>query len=72
MISTLLTFEEKYFEYSEKGIETKGLAIGGYQSDFLAELVASYLFQKCNNQFKEVLWKWIYREGGLLVFNCKK
>ena len=37
----LLIFEEKDFEYSEKGTETKGLAIGGYESDFLADLVAS-------------------------------
>ena len=31
MSSTLLTSEEKYFEYGEKGITTKGLAIGGYK-----------------------------------------
>ena len=31
MSSTLLTFEDKYYEYGEKGIETKGLAIGGYE-----------------------------------------
>ena len=52
MISSLLTFEEKYYEYGEKGIETKGLAIGGYESAFLADLVASYMFEKCSNQFK--------------------
>ena len=28
MSSTLLTFIDQYFEYSEKGIETKGLEIG--------------------------------------------
>ena len=46
MSSTLLTFEDKYYEYGEKGIETKGLAIGGYESAFLADLVVSYLFKK--------------------------
>ena len=35
MSSTLLIFEEKYYEYSDKGIKTKGLAIGGYESSFL-------------------------------------
>ena len=30
MSSTLLTFGEKYFEYGEKDINTKGLEIGGY------------------------------------------
>ena len=55
MSSTLLEFEEKYFEYGDKGIKTKVLAIGGYELYFLADVVASYLFGKCNNQFKEVL-----------------
>ena len=32
-------------EYSEKGIETKGLAVGGYELSFLADLVASYTFE---------------------------
>ena len=72
MSSTLPTFEDKYYEYGEKGIETKGLVIGGYESAFLADLVASYLFKKCSNQFKEVLWKGIYRYDGLLVFKGKK
>ena len=45
MSSTLLTLEEKYYEYGEKGIETKGLAIGGYESAFLADLVAYYLLK---------------------------
>ena len=43
--STPLTFEEKYYEYGEKVIKTKGLAIDGYESDFFADLVASYLFE---------------------------
>ena len=55
MSSNLLTFEDKYYAYGEKGIETRGLAIGGYESAFQADLVASYLIKKCNNQFKEVL-----------------
>ena len=57
MSSTLLTFEEKYYEYGEKGIETKGIAISGYKSAFLADLVVSYLFEECKNQFKEVQLK---------------
>ena len=72
MSSTLLILEEKYFEYGEKGIETKGLAIGGYKLSFIANLVAYYLFEKCNNQFKEALWKGIYRYYSLLVFKGKK
>ena len=51
MVSTLLTFGGEYFEYSDKGIKKKGLAIGGYESAFHADLVASYLFDNCNNKF---------------------
>ena len=36
------------------------------------DLVASSLFEEYNNQFKEVIWKGIYREDGLLVFEGKK
>ena len=67
MSSNLLTFGDKYFEYNENGIETKVLAIGGYKTTFLADLVASYLFENFNNKFKEVLWKGMYRDDGLLV-----
>ena len=48
MSSTLLTFEDKYYEYDEKGIETKGLAIGGYESAFLADFVAFFEQVRCN------------------------
>ena len=48
------------------------MAISGYESDFLEDLVASYLSEKCNNQLEEVLWKGIYRDDGLLVFKGKK
>ena len=68
MSSTLLNFQEKYYEYGEEGLETKGSEIGGYESAFLADLVASYLFEVTNNQFREFLWRVIYRDYGLLVF----
>ena len=55
--SALLKFQEKYYEYGEDGLETKGLAIGGYESAFLADLVASYILELTNNQLKEVMWR---------------
>ena len=64
MRSTLLTFGDIYFEYGERCIEKKGLVIGGYSSDFIVDLLSSYLFEKCNNQLKEVLWKFIYIDDG--------
>ena len=41
MSSTLLNFQDKYYEYGDDGLETKGLSTGGYESAFLADLVAS-------------------------------
>ena len=51
MSSTWLAIEHKYFDCFEKGITIKDLAIGGYKPAFLGDLVASYLFEKWNNQF---------------------
>ena len=70
--STLLIFVGKYFEYGEKVIETKGLTIGGYKSTFFAYLLAFCMLEECNNQFKEFLWKEIYRDDRLLVFEDRK
>ena len=68
MSSTLLSFQEKYYEYGDEGLETKGLAIGGYESALLADLVDYYLLEVTNNQFKQVTWRGIYRDDGFLVF----
>ena len=43
MSSILLNFQEKYYEHGEESLETKGLAIGGYESAFLADLMSYYL-----------------------------
>ena len=52
MSSALLNFQEKYYEYGEDGLEKKGLAVGGYELEFLADLVVSYLLEVTGNQFK--------------------
>ena len=72
MSSTLLNFQDKYYEYGNEGLETKGLAIGGYKSTLLADFVAYYVLEVTNNQFKEVLWRGIYRDDGLLVFKGRR
>ena len=71
MSSTLINSQDKYYEYGDEGLEKNGLAIRGYESAFLADLVASYLLEVTNNQFKEVLWRGIYRDDRLLVFKGK-
>ena len=52
MISTLLSFQEKYYEYWDGGLEKKILEMGGYESALLAELVATYPLEVTKNQFK--------------------
>ena len=44
MSSTLIYFNGKYYNYHGGEREEQGLAIGGNESSFLADLVASYLF----------------------------
>ena len=40
-------------------------------SDFLVYLVSLYLFKVTNNIFKEVMWRGVYRNCGLLVFKVR-
>ena len=70
--STLLKFQDKYYEYEDEGLDTKGLAIGICESALLAYLVASFLLEVTNDQFKEVLWRGIYRDEGLLVLEGRR
>ena len=73
MNSTLITFRGKYYEYSGAGDATdKGLAIGGYESAFLADLVASYLFEKTKRHFAYAIYNGIYRDDGFLILNGKR
>ena len=50
----------------------QGLAIGGYESAFLADLVASYLFEKAKAHFYPTIYHGIYRDDVLVVFKGKK
>ena len=50
----------------------KGLAIGGYKSQFLADFFACYFFKVTNNQTKYILRREVYIYGGLLVFKNRK
>eukprot|EP00957_Ditylum_brightwellii_P062955 4777864-Ditylum_brightwellii.AAC.1 len=65
MENTLVCYRDKYFNYkgAAKGdnltIEDVALAIGGYESAFLADLVASYLLEMTGDdylQFTTEIW----------------
>ena len=72
MSSTLICFDGNYYEYHGGKKEEQGLAIGGYESAFLANLVASYLFEKAKAHFHPTIYHGIYRDDGLVVFKGRK
>ena len=72
MSSTLISFDGKYYEYNGGEREEQGLDIGGYESVFLSDLVASYLFEKAKATLYPTTYHGIYRYDGLVVFTGKK
>ena len=61
MRSTLISFQDKYYEYKGNSNEDDiGLAIGGYESAFLADLVASFIFEKTKTFFNNTKFRDIY------------
>ena len=72
MSSTLISFDGDYYEYHGGEIEEQGLAIGRYASAFLADLVASYLFEKSKSNFHPTTYHVIYIDKGLVLFIGKK
>jgi len=71
MGNTLLTFIDQYYEYGgDMEQDDRGLTIGGYESAWLADLVAAYILEKTNDEcFSETLFNGIYRDNGLVVLN---
>jgi hypothetical protein len=60
---------DKYFEYDgEKYFLDKGLTIGGYESAWLADLVAAYVLEKTKHLFLGTVFYGIYRDDGLVIF----
>ena len=69
MASCFIFFNGKYFKYPCKGNNNnKGLAIGGYESAFLADLVASYLLEKTKKIFTNTHYHRIYLNDGFVAF----
>ena len=72
MSSTLISFDGEYYKYHGRERDKQGLAIGGYKSAFLADLVASYFFEKASPISRPTIYHGIYRDDGLVVFKGKK
>ena len=72
MDSCLISFDGKYYKYKGGEAESdKGLVIGGYESAFLANLVASYLLEETEEYFEKTKFHGIYRDDGIVAFNGK-
>eukprot|EP00957_Ditylum_brightwellii_P208876 15359351-Ditylum_brightwellii.AAC.1 len=78
MKSTLIQFKGQCFIYqgAAKGKEILDegvtLAIGAYESAFLAGIVASYVFEETEECFVKCIYKGIYRDDGLVVFTGRQ
>ena len=72
MSSTLIYFDGEYYKYHGVEREEQGLAIGGYESEFLADLLASQLFEKSKANFHLTTYHIIYRDDGLVAFKGNK
>jgi hypothetical protein len=71
--NTLLTFVDKYYEYdSKREIQDKGLTIGGYESAWLADLVAAFVLENCEDLFVDAVYNRIYRDDGLVIMDGQK
>eukprot|EP00957_Ditylum_brightwellii_P159044 12104804-Ditylum_brightwellii.AAC.1 len=63
MISTLIQFRGKHYVYKEALKDAElldedvALAIGAYESTFLANIVASYVFEEAEECFKESIYQ---------------
>ena len=68
MGNTILNFAGKYYKYGGlNDISEQGLIIGGYESAWLADLVASYLLNNSTELFeKTTIYHGIYRETMVL------
>eukprot|EP00957_Ditylum_brightwellii_P005781 440664-Ditylum_brightwellii.AAC.1 len=74
MKSTLIQFKGRYFIYqgAAKGKEISdedvALVIGAYESAFLADIVASYVFEEMEECFVKCIYRGIYRDDRLVAF----
>ena len=69
MANTLLKFQDMYYKYggNETDVADKGLTIGGYESAWLADLVAAFILENLDDIFDDALFSGIYRDDGIIV-----
>ena len=68
---TLISLDGEYYKYHVGEKKEQGLEILGYESAFIANLVAYYLFEKSKNPLNQKTYHGIYHDSGLVVFKGK-
>jgi hypothetical protein len=71
---SLFCFQGRYFEYNgEVAEQERGLTIGGFESAWLADLVAAFILEVLDNRFRRCCsYAGIYRDDGFLVFKGQR
>ena len=70
MDNSIVTFKDRYRIYGGNcPVEEKGLTIGGFESAFLADLVAAYILEKSEDLFSNSIFNKIYRNDGLNIWD---
>ena len=73
MKNTLVSIIDKYYEYGgDMDGDKRGLTIGGFESAWLADLVAAYILKTTENLFSDFIYLGIYRDDGFIVMKGNK
>jgi hypothetical protein len=70
MGNTIVSFRDKYYKYGvNPNPNHRGLTIGGFESAFLADLEATYIFEKLHHLLEQqVRLIGTYRNDEIIVF----
>ena len=73
MGNTLLSFQDDYYEHSGSvDPEMRGLTIGGYESAWLADLVAAWILNRTKSLFRRTSeYHGTHRDDGITIFKGK-
>ena len=73
MSTTFIQFKDQYWLYGGGlAVDEKGLTIGGFESAWLADLVAAYIFQNSEDLFTSLVYYGTYRDDGLSITDGKE
>ena len=68
MATTFIQFQDSYWIYGGMiEVDEKGLTIGGYESAWLADLVAAYILENSRSHFRNCIFDGTYRDDGLRI-----